>query len=130
MEKLKAQDLRIGNIIDAYIEPQVSEWIQIKVGVETLGLMESKPESHGFRPIPLTEKWLEDFGFEMDTQFMTERHPYYDWVKDDFRISMPYFELYCCDDIEVEFKFVHHLQNTFCDLKGYELTIKNETDEN
>jgi len=74
-------------------------------------------------PIPLTEEWLEKFGFQSD--------PYQDmYVKGWFKLN--------CDKTRgklqlwpenitgkvVYLEYVHQLQNLFCCLCNEELTIK------
>jgi hypothetical protein len=75
-------------------------------------------------PIPLTEKWLLDFGFEKgDYGF------YKLYYNDDFYLLTNlkgYTEL-CINKIKgavVETKHVHQLQNLYFALTGEELTLK------
>lgn len=141
MKELKAEDLRIGNLVefndlhcfvsgikaDGMLRLRVTHDYKFNPNSNN-GEIHADVDVRFVNPVRLTEKWLEMFAFTKDKTFVDETHTFYDWIKYDFRISMPYFALDNID-YEVEFEFVHHLQNTFKDLKGQELTIKNETNE-
>jgi len=81
---------------------------------------------NGIKPIPLTEQWLLDFGFEEKTiQELNDIHYEFDcmWIyllKDFFEI-----ELIVGDErfnLLTQFKYVHQLQNLYFALTGKELT--------
>ena len=115
---MEAQELRIGNIIEGYLEPQVSEWVEIEVTLEVLGRMQTYPNTHGYRPISLTGEWLVRLGFEkLQKGFMYDRM---------YLITTPVGFLYKNDLIDdfVRINFVHNLQNLYHALTGQELTLK------
>lgn len=125
---LKPEELRIGNYVLAEQDNiadaiGVVKWIgrnsvSVKCDTYETGLMKAK-----FKSIPLTEEWLEKFGFQ---------------IRDDM---MPYLEklglldndgkyyYWGEESVDVKIKYVHQLQNLFHSLTGEELTIKqpNET---
>ena len=72
---MRAEELRIGNLIQAYLEPQISEWVEIEVYPDVLGRIQTYPDRHGYKPIPLTEEWLLKFGFEKGNyKELNEKH--------------------------------------------------------
>lgn len=112
---MKANELRVGNWVSKHGE-------QYQCGAATILMLER--EESDVSPIPLTEEWLERFGFEKDG-------PGWYWLnaKDRFtdlgysyNLTTHVFEFDNCDLPEVY--FVHQLQNLFWALCGQELTIK------
>ena len=108
-------ELRIGNWVKT-IEGE----IQIQNGWE----IDEGNETH---PIPLTEEWLERFGFKL---------PAHSWIGDKFHLS-EYGEgskhpnggvwvvaMNKNNAIIAEIQYVHQLQNLYFALVGEELTIK------
>ncbi len=90
-------------------------------------------------PIPLTEEWLEKFGFEWKAEKQTWRIEYrIPFVDDGKRISIhvwedegmgiwgvTLWEVVPIDDVTpTVIKYVHQLQNLYFALTGQELTIK------
>ena len=79
-----------------------------------------------YEPIPLTEEWLERFGFSVRKSLGFEAYD----LDDTYTIyynttATPYgFELSFGVDFEIEIKHVHQLQNLYFALTGEELTIK------
>jgi hypothetical protein len=126
---MKESELRIGNLLETYLEPQISEWIEIYVAIETLNNIQENPDTHGYRPIQLTEEWLLKLGFEEDlSQLDPPDTPngnfWAEYEKNGVRVDMPFFE-YNHDEINIEIKHVHQLQNLYFALTGEELTLKN-----
>jgi hypothetical protein len=80
-------------------------------------------------PIELTEEWLRKFKFHQ--KYITdpqEQHCDQLYWLDDFKIYViddgKYFKLWWGDDMLIELKYVHRLQNLYFELKNKELTIK------
>lgn len=77
-----------------------------------------------FKPIPLTEKWLKDFGY-----FIVETNECVEAFKENFRYSIQQVEenvnWFWCDGETVltTIKYVHQLQNLYFALTGTELTL-------
>lgn len=78
----------------------------------------------GFKPIPITQQWLERLGFQHDHKAF-----FCDWTLEagEFEIEIEQENktgeitratVECC---EIELKFVHQLQNLFFSLTGKEL---------
>ena len=124
---MEAQELRIGNFI-AY-EPTIDDWEEIYVKPGTIIQCEISPDS--FEPIPLTEKWLINFGF-IHAKFSSEYWSH--WVlKNGWSISLSNHTeessgvnkgLFYWGDDYIEIKYVHQLQNLYFALTGEELVVK------
>jgi hypothetical protein len=141
--ELQAKDLRIGNWVESYLPPQISEWIEVEVSPHTLIKMRDHEMKHGFRPIPLTEDWSVKFGLYNNLKLNYNKRQgveyrfskkklgtyiikrYYNnslykmqFVYDDKHNNIPN------EQIWVNIKYVHQLQNLYFALTGEELTIK------
>ena len=137
---MKASELRIGN----YVHLQNDAWDEYKnipmsvTGVEITGPDKYFPESdsvinleikgsiHTFNqcnefviPIPLTEEWLERFGFENNEK--TAEHNKFIWFKNHIGVSGMLGVVK-----PVECKYVHQLQNLYFALTGEELKLREE----
>ena len=123
---MEAKELRIGNYIQGYLEPPISEWIETTVYLETLRAILKSPETHGYRPIPLTEEWLIRFGFKsMPSKAMTvsfDKNKLQIVLAGNFmyKEGRTYFNSWCINDWQPE--YVHQLQNLYFALTGEELT--------
>ena len=116
---MKAEELRIGNIILLDDEEIILTGIKgntvfWKNGFDMTGLTGSE-----IKPIPLTEEWLLKFGF---VQFPASNL----WDKEDFwaiykKVNTDEWR---CDHLEMQFKYVHQLQNLYFALTGEELQLK------
>lgn len=113
-----ANELRIGNLYirkhgKGHTETKIDEVLLAEIFGQTM-----EYSLNEFDPIPLTEKWLVDFGFTEknaiftidDWCFYIEKHDG-NWclimIKDNFFIKM--------------IKYVHELQNIYSALKDSEL---------
>jgi hypothetical protein len=117
---MKANELRIGNII-ALIKPD--QCITLRVDGITLediivygGYFRNELKIDMFEPVPLTEEWLERFGFEKK---------YKCFVKEDFVFIIGHGLAYKLTLIANSPEYVHQLQNLYFALTGEELEIKN-----
>ena len=104
---MEENELRIGNWV---LSPTQGE-IQIENGWQI-------DEGEEVKPIPLTEEWLERFGFE-----------YSDLNGDSGLWKIPPFQIYgkynqFLYDYRLDVNYVHQLQNLYFALTGEELTIK------
>jgi len=122
---MKANELRIGNKLEKYLPPQISEWIEVDVSLEHIRQIKDNPDTHGLRPIPLTEKWLEKFGFDKhrifgDCKYTLSKDFVFSVFKDD---QDDYFYLIFQENV-IEIKHVHQLQNLYFELTGEELKIQ------
>lgn len=133
---MKANELRLGN----HIEGGTVSHIGYEKGVFGIGLLENKFDSFhkwvkgdDIKPIPLTEQWLKDFGFEK--KIVKSKHFDIDmihyqnddcWIyfigenKDSFEIELNIGDNRC--NLYRTWKYVHQLQNLFYCLTGKELT--------
>jgi len=69
-------------------------------------------------PIPLTNEWLEKFGFVKDKIDNT-------YYKDNFEIMLPTYSIYKISVIK-DVRYVHQLQNLYSALEQKELELKAE----
>ena len=121
---LKASDLRIGNLIQFGNKfKKVVEIIEDAFYVLYKDGTTLKNTWADLKPIPLTEKRLLDFGFIIDETYVSEENPFLDYIKDEVRISMPYFSFEYGDGAFMELKYVHQLQNLYFALTQRELTV-------
>lgn len=133
MGNLKAQDLRIGNLVEYRIEDELDsrkEWWEVTaIDSDDINWLEKEsPESTDYRPIPLTEEWLLKFD-EMKKFGSTIYIPIMN-LKAEI-----HFEIYgneIVSTIKSDFanlildriKYVHQLQNLYFALSGTELNNK------
>ena len=137
---MKAEDLRIGNWVEIK-DHEVKTYAQVE-GIGNLQQVAGQLWSiEELEPIPLTEDWLERFGFKkyqngflitptgmLDFGYFIE---YYDW-REDWSVGILYYDPVRDCDIDEIYKFnvsgsiiyVHQLQNLYFALTGEELTIK------
>jgi len=113
---MKASELRIGNWVDLVGS---NSSFQIDTIYDN--------ELSGIEPIPLTEEWLERFGFEL---------PAHTWIGNKFHLTEygegskhPNGGIWVVamnknNAIISEIKYVHQLQNLYHALTGEELTYE------
>ena len=119
---MKANELRIGNLVNYLIEDNFenpSKWYQeTYIDAEDL-LILSKKGCDNYQPIPLTEEWLLNFGFDKALNGY--------WYKDYINVKLfDIIEIYLRGDdnnlANDTLKYVHQLQNLYFALTGEELT--------
>jgi hypothetical protein len=120
---MKAAELRIGN----YVKGLGFNIFWIVEGIENDFIYSSKAWRllSCFEPIPLTEEWLLEFGFEKEYINQTgcdffrfgEHEIFYYPEKKEFKYDM----LILSDGVNI--KHIHQLQNLYFALAGEELTI-------
>lgn len=123
---LEARELRIGNCVEEM-------GLRSIITAENLMyLVHWKKEGWAkpiFKPISLTQEWLEKFGFEWNNQMMATDEYVID-IKDFgemFAKGAGYeFKLWAGDEwIALAYiKYVHSLQNLYHSLTGEELVLK------
>ena len=129
---IQLQEIRIGNLVfDKKRNRIVTVW-----GIESNHDKIVVNYAHGsgvysinlkhIKPIPLTEEWLLDFGFE-------EKSKSKDFYLGNFRFNIlkpaNYNGFIFCDGYDVitdRIKYVNQLQNLYFDLKGERLMFKNK----
>lgn len=141
--KMKATELRIGNLVD--LGNRIAKVIDIGhlsctvVDLEeTQDTLESYERTEG---IPLTEEWIEKFGFNKKGESrygFKYNYPMADWgftIETSFDEGKWFFghEFYDSGDDNLDYQtlnfcfnlqYVHTLQNIFHSLTGEELKIK------
>ena len=117
---MNATELRIDNLVyDGHECSTISS-----KGIQDI-IEDNHPGGITYSPIPLTEAWLQDFGFEKSSGIFSGGH----YENDAFGISVK--NRYCNigdeggNVIEVRYpEYVHQLQNLYHALTGEELTAK------
>ena len=125
---MKAQELRIGNWVE--LDDEFTQMVCI---------MEDNTE--WINPIPLTEEWLEQFGFSKiqsnDTlsYIYTKSHKEaFIVLEDDMSVAVTCTEILFYKESQYGYyapsvdrtKYVHQLQNLYFALTGEELEIKSD----
>jgi len=127
---MKASELRIGNLIDIYLisSPSLSNIhvVEPTTLMMIMGLVESKGTA--FRPIPLTEEWVLNFGFEKHHTLKNEWLTMYISEEDGIGVFLNIQDMiiYYCNDPIFRIKHVHDLQNFMFALTGEELVLKKQ----
>jgi hypothetical protein len=127
--ELKAKDLRIGNLVGKYIKDCDTYYYAIcTVDLINLDSFVSFDELDNYKnseyvkydPIPLTEEWFLDFGFEEEEDYFVYVLSY-DFGEIKIYRQGGYF--FIEGVIKQEVKYVHQLQNLYHALTGNELEI-------
>jgi hypothetical protein len=128
MNKLKAQELRIGNFLD---RNGLMEVVGIVLGnVKVFDHYNKVPlkyflEVDSFSGIPLSEEWLKKFGFEFERQTVGgfERWETIHGVhKAHIKLLDKKFS-WAIGEYTQHILYVHQLQNLYFTLTGTELTV-------
>lgn len=115
---MKANELRIGNWVKLDLigtENQVTQILERGVNCGSIGVLYEM-----VKPIPLTEEWLERFGFE-NSWLWRHKDVYFNLLA----IGDVYY--YTADDhhhTSEAMRYVHQLQNLYFALTGEEITVK------
>jgi len=127
---MKAEELRIGNIVEYYITDNTDErkewWEVTKIDVHDLESL-SQTNDPDYRPIPLTEDWLLMAGFETRGDFnITTFYKGENPITKDYLFSLVWLknnpEPFYRNGYH-KIKYVHQLQNLYFALTGNELTF-------
>jgi hypothetical protein len=118
MENLRAQELRIGNLVNYKIVDELDErkeWFEpCEIDAIDLQVIDSD-----YQPIPLTEEWLFKFGFDKNQS--PNKDIQVGLVNDDFANNV--MSVVWRGFILVKIQHVHQLQNLFYSLTNEELTL-------
>lgn len=137
---MESKDLRIGNLFYKIDRTQkVHMPIEVPMVVAEIGIPFVKfyplgtpihqvvnyfnVELFSMTPITLTEEWLVKFGFEEVKPLPNDEHKWSTYSKNGVHIDLPYFE-FNLEEITIEIKSVHQLQNLYYALTQTELIIK------
>lgn len=119
--RLKANELRTGNYLNGkqghVIITEIRENNIVKIQDNTSSFY----VGDCLKPIPLTEEWLLNFGFEC--VFTNDDYHYY-LESIDLSLDRSY-QPFGIGKYKLEFEYVHQLQNLYFALTGEELTLKN-----
>ncbi len=139
MDQLIANELRIGNYYDQFGNIHQVTWSIIKD-------LESAPKDQIWcKPILITEKWIERFGFEF---YDYQPNPDDDFIYKDYKIDkIGKNSFYSCCDCGLngwefclklswadqislsKIKYVHQLQNLYFALTQTELTFTDQPEQ-
>lgn len=130
--ELQAKDLRIGNYTEYnIIDEDRDEWIFNEVELSDLG------DVSYLRPIPITEKWLFDLGFDLDGEQINGKY----YIK-QFAINSGYIDYISIIDkgagymfritsnydknvvLPFHYEYIHQLQNLYFALTETDLKLK------
>jgi hypothetical protein len=114
---MKANELRVGNWYHWYADGKLYHYQIEPKDFQRTDLLPN------FEPIPLTEKWLLKFGFEV-FEFDNGQPNQYRF-KD--RLLVIREEKFVDYGSSVAIKYVHQLQNLYFALTGQELQLKQQT---
>ena len=109
---IESRELRIGNWVNHNGTPIELTRNRFKLSVFTLGCSE-------IEPIPLTEEWLERFGFEK--RKISYLYGYGNFLY-DYRLKL--WTWYGIQLHDYLITYVHQLQNLYFALTGEELQLK------
>ena len=128
---MKASELRIGNLVNIFLNDVDYDTIQIKID----DLYYILQKNGVYEPILLTEEWLDKFGFENvdkgDNDYIVYAGPNHDYyLQMDVRkgdngwaiLDNTVNELVAFAMVDI--MWVHQLQNLYFALTGEELIIK------
>lgn len=124
---MKEIELRLGNLIYWDI-PEKEGVVHEVVGIRNR-IPQTIPISLGdsiedYKPIPITEEWLLNFGFKKDSEGYTlGRYSLYYNHKQDSGIYGQYYLGFQCGK---DFNFIHQLQNSYFNVIGQELKLKDK----
>lgn len=113
---IQVNELRIGNLVH-------SKLTNVDFYVTGEYLYDISNEPNNVKPIPLTEKWLLEFGFEKHIQgecYILQK---------SFKFRIEFSDLsniWINYELKVQCKYVHQLQNIFFVLTGKELEYETQ----
>ena len=112
---MKASELRIGNWVNWYNEWHQDLYFDAQITIDSF----NNTDFSRARPIPLTEEWLQKFGFDANQDL------YVRGLIMRYNFSYQIIELVRFETI-IDFKveYVHTLQNLYFALTGEELILK------
>lgn len=118
---LKAQELRIGNLVQSYADIISVEYVDkllLKGVFHRDVIYNTSLQVKHCKPIPLNEEWLLKLGFQKD------RNGYFLGVL-SFSETNSNELMICINDLPIQTicKYVHQLQNLYFSLTGVELEL-------
>lgn len=136
---IEVQSLMIGNYVwdnySGYMEVSLIDSVN-----ESIDLRKNKTLPSGryiiedIEPIPLTEEWLEKFGFDKGTSedgedVMIYLNSHWKFILEYYNFCQPsedngYYLIEYLGQLEIQIKHIHQLQNLYFALTSEELTIK------
>ena len=117
---MKANELRIGNFVSlALLDDSLRQNVSLNKN-QLIGII--KEGTYLSDPIPITQKWLLELGFEIllnkNSFFAEKKAPkWFVLTKTDDGFKLAFFNV-------PSIKYIHQLQNLYFSLTGDELTIK------
>lgn len=122
---MDVKELRLGNLIqDRKNRVCIVKSLHLKcIQARTIGssTFERVDDGEPFKPIPLTNEWLDWLGFEYKEMYYQSK--YLVALNDCFMIIQRVDGFFYVDAPNNELKHVHQLQNLYFALTGEELTI-------
>lgn len=126
--QIKATELRVGNYVTYVFDSPKSpndEEIIIIGGVNGIhNTIVNEEDSiysiYDLKPIPLTEKWLDKFGFNRNNDFVKGKINIYKDLNQEYHYAKLIDGNY---HFVKKLKYVHEFQNLHFELKGKELEL-------
>lgn len=119
---MKAEELRIGNLVNKSLRSGNGQTITDKIGCQDIVRIFEGIGHFNYEPVPLTEGWLLKFGFKLQGKDFTIGE-----LNDLNNRELRLFESselnICYIDYLHPIKSVHALQNLYFALTGKELTL-------
>lgn len=120
---IQINELRTGNLLN--YDTSEGETLPTKIDWQDLKWLDEDPKGFNLvhTPIPLTEQWIKELGFETD-----KTHDKYFIINDGMAISMADEKVrfiqgnFVCQLVIREIKYVHELQNLIYAIKSTELS--------
>lgn len=126
MAEIQVSELRIGNLVQGKpIQiPRLGIWGDGATAVTAYGISLIDDGVLDFKPIPLTEQWLLDFGFVLIKNDYPSPSDWY-FIKNEITLSN--FTWIIHGHTKALMKYVHQLQNLYFALTGEELELNRDS---
>lgn len=129
---MNVKDYRIGNLVE-YDTDDLS-WQTHEVSLFDLIVLELLPDVEHYRPIPITEEWLQKLGFSIENDYGGKdndcKTATIGFGERQFDIYIErkqnHFLYWLENGHSIELKYVHQLQNLYHSLFGDELSLQHE----
>ena len=113
---MEAKELRINNIVSIVGKPSNERFNYSLPSGQSIDMIFVKRNNHYPKPIPLTEEWLVEFGFEKALNGWWSDNEIWSYNDGKFYLG--------ANTYLSNVKYVHQLQNLYFALTNEELTLK------
>lgn len=124
---ISAKDLRVHNLVYKSLKSGQGRKLEVEIDVDDLVKIVTDTGSFNYEPIPLTEEWLQRFGFikKISASYATgDRVEFNTWSKEELTYNSIQDSWWFNGRIlKFQPRYVHTLQNLTHSLTNQELTI-------